>query len=78
MVKDAKGNVVEGDTTPLDISIDGIPRTDVTDLDKFNVVVVYETTPAVEDGTDANGNIKYETADWTRGVTTAQTGGQNS
>ena len=30
----------------------------------FNVVVVYETTPAVENGTDASGNTQYLDADW--------------
>ena len=41
---------------------------------EFNVVIVYETTPAVQNGY-ANGQVQYEPVDWTR---TTEEGGQNS
>ena len=56
-----------GSTETLTISIDGIPKADVADIDKFNVVVVYESTPAIQNGTDANGNIQYEEPNWPEG-----------
>lgn len=51
----------------------GIPAVEAGN--QFNVVVIYETTPAIQNGTDSAGNILYEEADWTREVTTKTTGG---
>ena len=45
-----------------------------TDPQSFNVVIVYETTPAVQNGTDEEGKILYEEANWTLPVE----GGENS
>ena len=60
-----------GETTSgLDIKIEGVPQ-DATDKDAFNVVVIYERTPAVqymEDGSvklDDEGNPM---PDWNYGV----------
>ena len=55
-----------GYTETLKVTIGDIPADDVAKLgDHFNVVVVYETIPAVE--YDSNGNpVAAINADWTR------------
>lgn len=42
-------------------------------LQSVNIVVVYETTPAVQDGLNDDGSIHYEAADWSRQATKQQT-----
>ena len=54
-------------TTPLEVYIGN-----ASSEDEFNVVVVYETTPAIPNGTNEDGSIKYEPADWSRNVTSQQ------
>ena len=58
-------------TETIEIKIEGIPRVDEADQEQYNVVVVYESTPAVQDGVG-----KYVPADksWTPLVE----GGENS
>lgn len=60
-----------GHTEVLDIKIENVPA-DVKDSDSFNVVVIYETTPALyrEDGTPY--------ADWTRKVDTGEVKGDGA
>jgi len=58
-------------TTVLDVDIlgaDGKPvKVNEDDAERtVNVVVIYETTPAIQNGTDADGNIQYLPADWNR------------
>ena len=66
-------------TTQIGIDIldkDGneFPVLEGEDEDKtVNVIVIYETTPAIQNGTDASGNIIYEPADWNRKATKTQT-----
>ena len=61
--------------TPLEVRIIGA-NGEKLDPKSFNVVIVYETTPAVQDGTDANGNVQYLPADWS--LTITEKGGENS
>ena len=42
-------------------------------LTSINVVIVYETTPAVQNGRDEEGNILYEKPDWDRSARTEET-----
>lgn len=46
---------------PLLIEVIGRPA---DDTEIFKVTVVYESVPAIQNGEDADGNIKYEPADW--------------
>ena len=57
-----------GSTSELNIHIDNVPQTDVKEGETFNVVVIYEMTPALF---DAEGN-PY--ADWTRVLQVVQEG----
>lgn len=43
------------------IEVSGRPA---DDTEIFKVTVVYESTPAIQNGVDADGNIKYEPANW--------------
>ena len=70
--------------TPLVVNIadkDGNEIAAAEEGKSFNVVIVYETTPAVEDGfeTDADGKatgkVSYKEADWDLNVTTTTEGG---
>ena len=57
--------------------IEGNPP-EVEEGESFNVVVVYETIPAVQDGEDENGSIQYvpyTAADWSQAVTNTDAGG---
>ena len=48
-------------------------------FESLNVTIIYETTPAVENGTDEEGKILYEAPDWDKGEVTEETveGGEN-
>lgn len=59
--------------TPLSVQISGQEQMDPK---SFNVVIVYETTPAVQNGIGEDGSIQYEEPDWDRGLTAE--GGENS
>ena len=61
-----------GDTYPLTVKV-AVPRA-VTGEEKFNVVIVYETKPAIAYA-DESGNTVYGEADW-EGA--APEGGENS
>ena len=50
-----------GETAQMHVSITDWPKEDVGK--DFNVVIVYETTPAVEDG-EKDGELSYLAADW--------------
>ena len=69
-----------GNTTVLTVSITGIEG-DAPELEEgqsFNVVVVYETIPAVQNGEDESGNIQYvpyTAEDWSQAVTNTDAGG---
>lgn len=66
-----------GVTSDLSVQIGGKPTDRTVDPREFNVVIVYETTPAVQNGY-ANGAVQYEPYSpevWTR---TTEEGGQNS
>lgn len=66
-----------GVTSDLSVQIGGKPTDRTVDPREFNVVIVYETTPAVQNGY-ANGAVQYEpysSAVWDR---TTEEGGQNS
>ena len=65
-------------TELLDVAIGGKVRDESAEAAPFNVVIVYETTPAVQDGTDRNGAVQYETYSpdvWNR---TVEKGEQNA
>lgn len=47
---------------PLNVRIDNIP--DGTGVTDFNVIIVYETTPAQVDSVAADGTITYAEPDW--------------
>ena len=51
--------------------IEGKAKDETAEPREFNVVIVYETTPAVQNGYE-NGAVQYEPADWAR---TAEEGG---
>ena len=58
----------------ITVSIDGVPAAE--EGNSFNVVVIYETVPAIQNGEDESGNTVYEEADWDGGeVQTMQDGG---
>lgn len=59
-------DILGADGNPVKVNEDDAERT-------VNVVVIYETTPAIQDGTDEDGNIQYEPADWDRKATKTQT-----
>lgn len=59
-------DILGADGKPVKVNEDDAERT-------VNVVVIYETTPAIQNGTDASGNIIYEPADWNRKATKTQT-----
>ena len=61
-------------TEVLQVPIEGKAKDETAEPREFNVVIVYETTPAVQNGYE-NGAVQYEPADWAR---TAEEGGQNS
>ena len=69
-----------GNTSVLTVSItdkEGNPPA-AEEGKSFNVVVVYETIPAVQDGEDENGSIQYvpyTAADWSQAVTNTEAGG---
>ena len=69
--------VEPGDKTEdLDVSIGGKALDRDSEPREFNVVIVYETTPAVQKGVSDDGNIEYEDPDWDRSVKAE--GGENS
>lgn len=58
--------LLPGETAePLLIEVNGRPADEETLL--FKVTVVYESVPAVQNGEDADGNILYEPAEWSKG-----------
>lgn len=59
-------DILGADGKPVKVNEDDAERT-------VNVVVIYETTPAIQNGQDASGNIIYEPADWNRKATKTQT-----
>ena len=42
----------------------------------FDVAIVYETTPAVTNGEDENGNVLFEDANWDWRVSESAEGGE--